>query len=422
LPEPAAVANSSLLLRAAIFHTPGGVLEAHPDGALLIREGKIAYCGDYKTFPDVETTDLRGGFLLPGFVDAHVHFPQTRIIGRLGLTLLDWLHQFALPEEARMSDLAYATTVAKDFVQALIANGTTTALVFGSHFAPATAALFEQARDLRIISGLVLSDRDLLPALHQTPEQAYRESVDLIRRFPNYAVTPRFAVSCSEAMLEVCQTLVREHPHVRVHTHINEHPREIAEVARLFPWAKDYFGVYERFHLDRRAVLAHDVHATPAELERMSAAGVSIAHCPSSNAALASGIFPLRRHLDMGIHCALGTDIAAGTGFGMLKEALQAYLMQRVLPEGINLQPGHLLYLATLAGAEALGFDSETGTLEAGKSADFVYLRAPEHSPLAAVLERVEHPAEALSALIAMADSTSIREVRVCGRALKTDL
>ena len=421
------------LVRAPIFHTIANpfhddrALVAHGDGALLVRDGRIAASGDYQTLrgqcSDVPTTDWRGGVLLPGLVDTHVHFPQVRIIGGIGLTLLDWLDELALPEEARMADLAYARRTAEIFVRALVAHGTTTALVFGAHFAPATAALFDAAAasGVRIASGLVLSDRLLLPELHQTPDEAYRASVDLIRRYHGrdrlqYAVTPRFARSASEAMLEVCQTLLREHDTVRAQSHINESPREVAEVARLFPWARDYLTVYERYGIEgRRAVLAHNVHPTSAELERLAAARTTVAHCPASNAVLGSGIFPLRRHLDAGVACALGSDVGGGTGFGMLKEALQAYLMQRIAIDGMALDPGMLLYLATRAGAEALGLDGEIGDFQTGKAADFVYLRPPADSALDVVLRQADSPRHALGAVFMLAGSESVREVRVAG-------
>jgi len=256
--------------------------------------------------------------------------------------------------------------------------------------------LFEAAEKsgLRIVSGMVLSDRRLRPELHQVPEVAYRESTDLIRRFHGkgrlfYAVTPRFALSASEAMLEVCQTLLRENPGVRFQTHLNENRQEIADVARLFPWASDYLSVYERFQLGGRgAVMAHNVHPSDSEVERLAARGTAISHCPCSNAALGSGLFPLRRHMDAGVKCALGTDVGGGTGFGMLKEGLQAYLLQRLAPDGVLLSPGHLLYLATRAGAEALGMEDEIGDFGLGKAADFVYLRPPDGSPLAAVVDQ----------------------------------
>jgi guanine deaminase len=424
------------LLRAPLFHTPrnpfreAGALEASMDGGLLIREGRVAACGDYQSIhaahPDVTTVDLRGGFLLPGFVDTHIHFPQLRVLGNLGRSLFDWLEHCALPEEARMADHSYACSVARKFVQALASHGTTTALVFGAHFAPATAALFEAAESagLRIAAGQVLSDRLLRPELHQDPERAYRESSVLIRRFHRrgrllYAVTPRFAVSASEAMLEVCQTLLSEHEGLLFQTHLNENVQEIAEVKRLFPWAEDYLAVYERFGLSRlSAVMAHDVHPTDSELDRLAAGGAAVAHCPSSNAVLGSGLFPLQRHVRAGVRCALGTDVGGGTGFGLLKEGLQAYLLQRIAPDGMLLDAGHLLYLATLAGAEALGLSGETGDFRAGKSADFVYLRPPDDSPLSAVLEGEEDPERILASIFTLAGAESVCEVRVAGSAV----
>ena len=421
------------LLRAGVFHTPrnpfkdDAALEALEDGALLIRDGKIVAAGDYSALHashrGVPVTDLRGGFLLPGFIDTHIHFPQLRVLGGLGCTLLDWLETVALPEEARMAGHAYACETARRFVHTLAAHGTTTALVFGAHFSDATAALFEagSAAGLRIVAGLVLSDRRLRPELHQTPERAYRESKDLIQRFHGqdrllYAVTPRFALSASEAILEVCQTLLRENPGVRFQTHINENAEEIAEVARLFPWADDYLNVYEKFQLiGSRSVLAHNVHALDSTLARLASSGTSVAHCPCSNAALGNGIMPLRKHLAAGVKVALGTDVGGGTGFGMLKESLQAYLLQRLLPDGVMLSPAHLLYLATRAGAEALGLADEIGDFTPGKSADFTYFKPPPDSPLAAVVEAAPDMSRILAALFTLGGSESVCEVRVAG-------
>jgi guanine deaminase len=267
----------------------------------------------------------------------------------------------------------------------------------------------------------VLSDRLLRPELHQTPDRAYQESKLLIERFHRrgrliYAVTPRFALSASEAILEVCQTLLGEHPGLLFQTHINENVQEIAEVARLFPWASDYLAVHEKFGLcGANSIMAHDVHPTDSELARLGSSGATVAHCPSSNAALGSGLFPMQRHIDAGVRCALGTDIGAGTGFGMLKEGLQAYMLQRLAPNGMLLDAGHLLYLATLAGAEALGLGDETGDFRAGKSADFVYLRPPAGSPFAAVLEREQTPEQVLAAIFTLAGAESVGEVRVEG-------
>ena len=421
------------LLRATLFHTPrnpffeSDSLVFQEDGALLIHDGRIAACGDYSALsaqhPDAVCTDLRGGFLLPGLIDAHVHFPQVRVLGTLGRSLLDWLEHSALPEEARMSDVAYATATAREFVHALVSHGTTTAMVFGAHFSGATAALFEAAEiaGLRIASGLVLSDRELRPDLHMNAEAAYRESTALIRKFHKrgrllYAVTPRFALSCSEAILEVCKTLRAENPDLRFQTHLNENAEEIAEVRRKFPWAADYFSIYERFALcGHGAVMAHNIHPMESELVRLAATSTAIAHCPASNAALGSGIFPMHRHLAARVPFALGTDVGAGTGFGILKEGLQAYLMQRVAAEPVTLDGAKLLYLATKAGASALALDHEVGDFGHGKSADPVYLRPRPQTALAAVIEQAETPDRILTALFTLAGPESVSQVRLGG-------
>jgi guanine deaminase len=284
--------------------------------------------------------------------------------------------------------------------------------------------LFEAActKGLRMVSGLVLSDRLLPEPLRNTPAGAYQQSRALIERFHGhdglrYAVTPRFALSASEAMLEVCHALMRDFPDVGFQTHLNENTQEIADVARAFPQAQHYLAAYDRFDLvGPRSVFAHNVHPTQSELERLAGAGSAVAHCPCSNASLGSGFFPMHRHLAAGVTFALGTDVGAGTGFGMLKEALQCYLLQRLMPDGFALSPAHLLYLATRAGAEAIGMEAETGDFTAGKSADFVCLRPPEGSVLAAALSQAESAERLLSALLTLAGAESVREVRVRGR------
>jgi guanine deaminase len=422
------------IIRAAVFHTPANpfrdpsAVEVYADGGLLLEDGRIRGLGSYPEIrdmhPDATVRDLRGGFILPGLVDTHVHFPQVRILGGLGYSLLDWLDRHTLPEEARMSEPAYARVVAGEFLHCLASHGTTTALVFGSHFLSTMEVFFDAAASsgLRIASGLVVSDRMLLPALHQAPDVAYRQNQELIRRHHGrdgllYAVTPRFALSASEPMLEVCQSLLAEDPGIRFQTHINENPLEVMEVARLFPWAADYLAVYEKFALvGPRSVLAHNVHATDHELARLAASGATVSHCPCSNAALGSGIFPMQRHLAAGVRMALGTDVGGGTGFGLLKEGLQAYLLQRVSSDGVMLNSAQLLYLATRAGAEALGVEGETGDFTAGKSADYVYLRPVEGSPLAMVAAHADSAEDLLSAIFTLAGQESVAEVWARGR------
>jgi guanine deaminase len=271
------------------------------------------------------------------------------------------------------------------------------------------------------VSGLVLADRHLLPELYRSPEEAYRESSELIRRFHGvgrllYAVTPRFALSASEAILEVCKSLLAENSGVLFQTHMNESLEEIDEVARLFPGSRDYLDVYEQFGLaQRRSVFAHDVHPAKGELERLAACGSAVAFCPASNAALGSGFFPLQRHVQAGVRFALGTDVGGGTGFGMLKEGLQAYLTQRLAPSPVTLNAAQLLFLATRAGADALGLEDQIGDFAPGKSADFVYLRPPENTTLAAVMRSAPSPERLLGAIFTLAGAECIEEAWVEG-------
>ncbi|HEY1521062.1 MAG TPA: amidohydrolase family protein, partial [Solirubrobacteraceae bacterium] len=254
------------IVRAQVAHTPRNpfeeerALQVFADGAVAFSDGRILACGSWSSVsdghPDAEVLDARGALLLPGFVDCHVHYPQLRVTGAMGLELMDWLRLRSLPEEARLADLAYAGAVADEFVRGLAAAGTTTALVFGSHFPGAQAALFAAAHEsgLRVTSGLVVSDRGLLPALHLSPEIALRASRELIERWHGrgrlrYAVTPRFSVSCSEAMLAACGDLAGDAEGLLFTTHLNETPDEVALVRSLFPWASDYLQTYERYGL-----------------------------------------------------------------------------------------------------------------------------------------------------------------------------
>lgn len=424
---------SATLIRAQVLHTPRdpfadpAALEAFSDGAVAFEDGVILATGDYERVraehPGAALVDARDAVLLPGLVDAHVHYPQLPVIGAMGLQLLDWLQTRALPEEARLADVDYARAAANVFVHALAANGTTTALVFGSHFPAAQEALFEAAgrAGLRISSGLVIGDRNLLPELHLPATEAAEAAHALAERWHGrgrlrYAVTPRFALSCSDAMLETCGTLLAAKPGVLFTTHINENPREIAAVAECFAWSRDYLDTYERFGLvGERSVLAHNVHPSDGELTRLAAARASVAHCPSSNAFLGSGIFPMARHRAHGVRFALGTDVGAGTGLSLLKEGLTAYEMQRVGADGVPLTPAHLLHLATNAGAGALGLGDVVGDLRPGKRADLVLLRPPAGGTLHHVLAHSPSAEATLGALFTLAREECVAEVRVDG-------
>jgi guanine deaminase len=426
--------GAETIVRGHVLHTPGNpfrgesALETFDDGAVAFdRDGRILAIGNFGEVrharPDADVADTDGAFLLPGLIDTHVHFPQFAIIGAMGLQLLEWLQTRTLPEEARMADDRVARETARRFLGALAANGTTSALVFGSHFPSAQEIFFQEASrsGLRITSGLVVSDRELRADLHLSPEQALAASEELIdawhgRGRLRYAVTPRFALSCSDAMLGACEAAMHSREGMYVTSHINENAAEVETVSRLFPWARDYLSTYERFSLVRpRSVFAHNVHTSDSELARMAGAGASVAHCASSNAFLGSGLFPMRRHLELGVRIALGTDIGAGTSFSMFNEGLSAYEGQRLQSDGQRLGPVELLYLATRAGAQALGLDDEVGDLRPGKSADVISIRPPKDSTLEAVLRTEETPEAQLGAIFTLARETSVEQVRVAG-------
>lgn len=425
------------LYRARVVDTPddpfrGAALRSDDDAGLLVTGGTIAVRGPFgqvrSRHPDEPVIDLREGLLMPGFVDTHVHFPQMRVIGGLGMPLLDWLDQCALPEEARLADTGYARAVAREFVTALGDAGTTTALVFGSHFAAAVEVLFEaaDARGLRVTSGLVVSDRMLRPELQTTPTRAYEEGQALAQRWHGhnlnrYAVTPRFSLSCTDELLASCGALHKDVPASWFTSHLNENAVEVATVQQLFGCS--YLDSYDRHGLvGRQSVFAHNVHPSDPELEQLGARRSSVAHCPTSNAALGSGLFPLDRHLAHNVPVALGTDVGAGTGFSLFKEGLQAYFGQQLRgADGVPLTPAHLLFLATAAGANALGLGDSIGDLGAGRRFDAVWVRPPVGSTLAVCLRHAASPEDALAKTFALATTHDVAGVWADGVEIKKD-
>jgi guanine deaminase len=425
------------IYRGTVLDTPespfaGGVLRAESDAGIVVTDGVITDRGPFPQIrgahPEADVVDLTGGVVLPGLVDTHVHFPQVRVIGALGMPLLDWLDRSALPEEARMADADYAREVAAEFVDGLIAAGTTTALVFGAHFASAVDCLFEQAAasGVRVCSGLVVSDRLLPDELLITPEQAHADGLTLAGRWHRkdrlrYAVTPRFSLSTSAPMLESCEALLRDVDGALFTSHLNENTAEVDKVRGLFPECSSYVDTYGRYGLlGRRSVLAHNVHPTNEELDQLSAADSSVAHCPSSNSALGSGLFPMRRHVEHGVRLALGTDVGAGTSFSLIREGLQSYFMQALLgTDGLPLTAAHMLYLATAAGAEALEMDGEVGDLSVGKQFDAVWVGPPPGTTLAVVLAHAADADDALAKVFALAGASDVRGVWVGGDRLR---
>lgn len=435
----AARGSAVLLLRGALAHVPrdpwaegAAALEAWDDGCLAIgADGRVAAVGDWADvrarFPGAVVDDRRGALVLPGLVDAHVHYPQVGVMGSMGLGLLAWLAERTLPHEARFVDAPFARAEARTFLRLLARNGTTSALVFGAHFAVAMEAFFHEAEasGLRIAAGLCVADHGLRPELRVTPELAYESSRFLARRWHGrgrlrYAVTPRFSLSSTPELLAACAAVAADVPGVLITSHLNETHDEIAGVLAAFPGAADYLATYEAAGLvGRGSVFAHDLHPSEGELERLAAAGAAVAHCPSSNQALGSGLFPLRSHREHGVRVALGTDLGAGTDPSLLHEASAAYLGQQLLGDaGVVLSPVHLLHLATAAGASAIGLGEEVGDLRPGRWADVVVLRPPPGSTLAAVWAHADGVADLLGPALMLAREEAVESTWVAGKSV----
>jgi guanine deaminase len=401
-------------------------LEIIPDGALAVDPaGRIAAAGERAemaaAFPGAAVVDHGRDWLIPGLIDAHLHFPQFYATAAYGGELLDWLEQSILPAEAAYADEAFAAATAERFVARLLSSGTTTAMVFGSEFHPATAALFDAAAaaGLRLIGGITLMDRQAPAHLLQSVDEAVDGMQRLIARCSgqprlHYAITPRYALSCSSAMMDACAELLRSFPECYVQTHINESHAEITAVQAAFPDCRHYLDVYDRHGLiGPRTMLAHSIHSTGAELSRMAEARCAVCHCPSSNLYLGSGLFPLRKHLEYGIPVAVGTDIGAGPQFSVWRELAEMYKVQRV--QGLGLSAAQMLYPATLGGARALGLDLETGNFEPGKCADFFVLGYGDDGYLPARLEHCESQEARLFCLLHLAGEAEVRATCVAG-------
>ncbi len=425
-------------LRASIMHCladPGegsdpATWEYFDDGLLLVDGGHIVNAGDATTLmrdlpADTPVRDFTGKLIVPGFIDCHVHFPQLDIIGSYGAQLLDWLNQYAFPEEAKFADAAHAREVAQAFVDELLANGTTTALVFGTVHAHSADAIFEAAeqKGMRLIAGKVLMDTNCPKDLRDDPESAYAESKALIERWHGkgrlgYAITPRFALTSSPEQLGAAGRLAAEYPDVWVHTHLAENMDEVEEIARLFPDSRSYLDVYEQFGLLReRAVFAHCLHMDDADRASMASHGGAAAFCPTSNLFLGSGLFDLASMRAAGVRCGLGTDVGGGTSLSIPRTASEAYkvlhLQEHALPAT------RALYLATLGAAEALYLDDKLGNFAPGKEADFVVLDYAGSNLTRRRTAAARTIEEKLFALITLADDRNIAATYVNGEAVR---
>jgi len=423
--------SGQVALRGSIAHclddpdAGDGSFEYIEDGVLLVRDGCVERVGEAAQLlplPEgVPLHDRRGQLIVPGFVDVHLHYPQTDMIGSHGAQLLEWLDTYVFPTEIRFADRDYAADTAGFFLDELLRNGTTSALVLGTVHAHSVDVLFEaaQLRGMRLAAGKVMMDRNCPEALRDTPETGYRDSRALLERWHGvdrlrYAITPRFAPTSTPAQLEMAGRLAAEHPDAYVHTHLAENLNEVAWVAELFPQARSYLDVYDRFGLVReRSVFAHSVHIDEVDRARLGDSGATLAFCPSANLFLGSGLFDLGAARACGARVGLGTDVGAGTSFGMLQLIGQAYKVAQM--GGQSIGPEQALYLATLGGARALHIDDAVGNFAPGKEADFIVLDPAATPLLARRCAAAGDWRERLFALMTLGDDRAVAETFLQG-------
>jgi guanine deaminase len=396
---------------------PAKCFKHEPDGLILCRDGLIEAVGPYEELrprlPEyARIADYSGSILSAGFIDTHVHYVQTEMIAAPGKQLLQWIEDYVYPVEERFTDETHGRAVASVFCDALLGNGTTTACVYCAVYPQSVDALFEEAlkRNLRLIAGKCMMDCNVPEALRDTPQSGYDQSKALIATWHGkgrllYAVTPRWAGSSTPAQLEAAGALWKEHPELNMQTHLAENRDEVALIARLFPDRKDFLDVYDHYGLvGRRSVLGHGIWLSESEFARIHERNASIAHCPTSNLFLGSGLFRMRAAKDPArpIHVGLGTDIGAGTSFSLLATLNEAYKVGSLNGAPLTALEGY--YLATLGGARALGLEADIVVLD------------PKATPLLAFrTERACSFEELLFVLMTLGDDRAVRATYVAG-------
>lgn len=402
------------------------------DGLMVLEDGKVKQLGAYEDLKeqaaDLAVTSYPGMLIMPGFIDTHIHFPQTEMIAAYGEQLLEWLIKYTFPTEQKFQDKDYAQKVAAIFLEELLRNGTTTALVFAAVYPESVDAFFEEAeqRNLRMVCGKVMMDRNAPDFITDTAESSYQQSKYLIEKWHKrgrlrYAVTPRFAATSTQEQLQLAGRLLQEFPDILMHTHLSENVNEVAWIKELFPEAQGYLDAYDRAGLViDRSVFAHGVQLTDEEFKRLSEAKSAIAFCPTSNLFLGSGLFKIEqaKSVDYPVKVGLGTDVGAGTSFSILQTTNEAYKVAQLRQQ--KLSPFQALFLATLGGARALSLQDVIGNFDVGKEADFIVLdprstrlmafRNPD-TPAASLQEL----AERVFTLMIMGDDRAIHTTHIMG-------
>ena len=396
------------------------------DGLMIIKNGLIDQIGDAKELlptldASIEITHYENGLIMPGFIDTHVHYPQTEMIASYGEQLLEWLENYTFPFEKQFSDFEHGKSVAEFFLTQLLEAGTTTALVFGTVHKESVEAFFTvaQQKKLRMICGKVLMDQNCPEDLSDTAESGYLDSKALIEKWHKtdrlqYAITPRFAPTCSTEQLNKAGQLLSENPSVYLHTHLSENKNEIAWVKDLFPESDGYLDVYDKSKLlGRRSVFAHGVHLHDSECQRLGETNSAIAFCPSSNLFLGSGLFNLKQAQAFDVNVGLGSDIGAGTTFSMLSTINEGYKTQQLRND--RLSPFQSFYLATLGGAIALDLEGTIGNFSKGAEADFIVLDYHATPLMDRRMNHCKNLSEKLFILSMLGDERHVKATHIMG-------
>ena len=405
---------------------PEEAVRVHSDAAVLVRNGKIVSIGERTDMrakhPDAVLHDHGPALILPGFIDAHAHYPQTAMIASWGKRLIDWLNSYTFPEEMKFSDRAYADDIAGRYLDLLLSNGTTTVTSFCTIHPGSVEALFEAAetRGMRIVAGKTCMDRDTAPAgLRDTARSAYDDSKALIaawhgRGRATYAITPRFSPTSTPEQLDALGQLWAEHPSCLMQTHLCEQLDEIEWVKGLYPNARDYLDTYEQFGLVREgALFGHAIHLEPREIDHLQANDCSLIHCPTSNTFIGSGLFDMGARKAETLRVGLATDTGGGSSFSMLRTMAAAYEIGQLTHTALH--PAQLLWLATYGSAQALHMEDRIGSIAPGMEADLTILDLASTPAIAQRAIRAETIWEEVFPTIMMGDDRAVIASYVMG-------
>ncbi|MDA7425384.1 guanine deaminase [Thalassococcus lentus] len=408
--------------------TADGISAAIHDsrGALLVESGRISELGDadalHRANPQAQVIDHGDGIIVPGFVDAHVHYPQTAIVASWGKRLIDWLNDYTFPEEMRLADESYANEIAGRYLDLVLSNGTTTVCSYATIHPESVNAFFNAAntRGMRVAAGKTCMDRNAPEGLTDTAQSAYDDSKALLQRWHgtgrlDYVITPRFSPTSTPEQLEALGALWAEHPECLMQTHLSEQTDEIAWVRSLFPDARDYLDTYEAFGLlGKRGLYGHAIHLEQRERDRLRETGAALVHCPTSNTFIGSGLFDMDGLLREGQRIGLATDTGGGSSFSMLRTMAAAYEIGQL--RGRALHASELLWLGTSGSAAALHMQGKIGNLAKGLEADFNVLDLAATPALAQRTQRADDIWEAIFATIMLGDDRTIKETWVGGQ------